>query len=37
MAKRKHGMEIKGVSHEGKAKRRKAAKKGGRGKHRGNK
>jgi hypothetical protein len=28
MAKRKHGMEIKGVSHEGKAKRRKAAKKG---------
>lgn len=29
MRKIKHGMEIKGASHEGKAKRRKAAKKGG--------
>lgn len=28
MAKRKRGMEIKGVSHESKVKRHKAAKKG---------
>jgi hypothetical protein len=36
MAKRKHGMEIKGVSHEGKAKRSKAARKG-RGRKKGRK